>query len=197
MADPSTAREALIVEALGEVARLIRQVEGLEPVLAQSCQAVKQANALLNDKLVDFERQMTAITDNAKGRAVQHVAARIDDALRRSIDQQSRAMADAARVANISSEVGSIALRQEFRTPSYAIGKAAQNMATSLLAQALASRGIVVVALHPGWVRTDMGGEQALLAPQESVAGLIRVIDRLSLSDSGAFLDWQGQTLPW
>jgi hypothetical protein len=99
MADPATAREALIVEALGEVARLIRQVEGLEPVLAQSCQAVKQANALLNDNLVDFERRMTAIAENAKGRAVQHVAARIDDALRRSIDQQSRAMADAARVA--------------------------------------------------------------------------------------------------
>ncbi len=106
-------------------------------------------------------------------------------------------LADGARVANISSEVGSIALRQEFRTPSYAIGKAAQNMATSLLAQALTPRGIVVVALHPGWVRTDMGGEQASLAPQESVAGLLRVIDQLAPQDSGTFLDWQGQTLPW
>jgi hypothetical protein len=110
MADPSTAREALIVEALGEVARLIRQVEGLEPVLAQSCQAVKQATALLNDNLVDFERRMTAIAENAKGRAVQHVAARIDDALRRSIDQQSRAMADAARVA-FSAELGATVQR--------------------------------------------------------------------------------------
>ncbi|HEY5972862.1 MAG TPA: SDR family oxidoreductase [Pseudoxanthomonas sp.] len=109
----------------------------------------------------------------------------------------SAQLADGARVANISSEVGSIALRQEFRTPSYAIGKAAQNMATSLLAQALAPRGIVVVALHPGWVRTDMGGEQASLSPRESVAGLLRVIDGLSAQDSGAFLDWQGQTLPW
>ena len=106
-------------------------------------------------------------------------------------------LADSARVANISSEIGSIGLRQEFRTPSYAIGKAAQNMATSLLAQALAPRGIAVVALHPGWVRTDMGTERAVLSPQESARGLLQVIGGLQARDSGAFLDWQGQTLPW
>jgi NAD(P)-dependent dehydrogenase (short-subunit alcohol dehydrogenase family) len=106
-------------------------------------------------------------------------------------------LADNARVANISSEIGSIGLRQEFRTPSYAIGKAAQNMATSLLAQALAPRGMVVVALHPGWVRTDMGTERATLSPQESAQGLLRVIAGLQARDTGAFLDWQGQGLPW
>lgn len=106
-------------------------------------------------------------------------------------------LAEGARVANISSEIGSIGLRQEFRTPSYAIGKAAQNMATSLLAQALAPRGITVVALHPGWVRTDMGGEQAALTPQESAGGLLRVIAGSKPQDSGSFLDWRGQTLPW
>lgn len=111
-------------------------------------------------------------------------------------------LAEGARVANISSEIGSIGLRQagshqEFRTPSYAIGKAAQNMATSLLAQALAPRGIVVVALHPGWVRTDMGTDRAALSPQESAHGLLQVIGGLKTQDSGAFLDWQGQTLPW
>ncbi|MGN6223250.1 SDR family oxidoreductase [Pseudoxanthomonas sp.] len=106
-------------------------------------------------------------------------------------------LAEGATVANISSEVGSIALRQEFRTPSYAMGKAAQNMATSLLAQALAPRGIKVVALHPGWVRTDMGGAQAALSAQESVAGLLRVLHPLTLDQSGEFFDWQGQPLPW
>ncbi len=106
-------------------------------------------------------------------------------------------LADDGTVANISSEIGSIGLRQEFRTPSYAIGKAAQNMATSLLAQALRARGIRVVALHPGWVRTDMGGDSAQLAPSVSVAGLLQVINGLQVGDSGRFLDWQGQTLPW
>lgn len=106
-------------------------------------------------------------------------------------------LADGAVVANISSEIGSIALRQEFRTPSYAIGKAAQNMVTSLLAQALAPRGIKVVALHPGWVRTDMGGDNAALSVADSATGLLQVIDHLGLDDSGRFLDWQGDPLPW
>ena len=106
-------------------------------------------------------------------------------------------LSDGARVANISSEIGSIGLRQEFRTPSYAIGKAAQNMATSLLAQALDSRGIVVLALHPGWVRTDMGGTSAALSLQESVGGLLQVIAATPLDQSGCFLDWQGNPLPW
>lgn len=106
-------------------------------------------------------------------------------------------LAEGGVVANISSEVGSIGLRQEFRTPSYAIGKAAQNMATSLLSQAFAAQGVVVVALHPGWVRTDMGGQNAALSVQESASGLLHVIDRLTPEDSGDFLDWQGEPLPW
>ncbi len=106
-------------------------------------------------------------------------------------------LAEGAVVANVSSEVGSMGLKQEFRTPSYAIGKAAQNMVTSLLAQALAARGIRVAALHPGWVRTDMGGPQATLSVEESVAGLLHVIGGLALDDTGGFFDWQGQPLPW
>ena len=70
-------------------------------------------------------------------------------------------------------------------------------LALSLLAPALATRGIKTVALHPGWVRTDMGGDQAALTPHDSVAGLLRVIDGLQAGDSGSFLDWQGQALPW
>ena len=106
-------------------------------------------------------------------------------------------LADGGVVANMSSEIGSIALRRQFRTPSYAIGKAAQNMGTGLLAQALQPRGIRVVALHPGWVRTDMGGERAPALPAEAVAALLAVLDRLGPADSGLFLDPEGTVLPW
>ena len=102
-----------------------------------------------------------------------------------------------ATVANLSSEIGSLAGRQEFRTPSYAMGKAAQNMGSVLLARALAPRGIRVVALHPGWVRTDMGGPQAHITPAEAVTGMLREIDALSLKTTGRFRDWQGRDLPW
>lgn len=105
MTDPATAREALIVEAIGEVARLIRDTEALVPLLDETCQALQQANMNLRDELAGFERRMAAITENAKTQTVKHMAARADEAARRSIDQQSRAMADAARVA-FGAEVG-------------------------------------------------------------------------------------------
>jgi len=106
-------------------------------------------------------------------------------------------LADGARVANISSVMGSIATRSEFRSPSYCISKAAQNMATVMLAKALAPRGIAVVALHPGWVQTEMGGETAQITPAQSVTGLLRVIEGVTPAQSGTFLDWQGQTVAW
>jgi len=106
-------------------------------------------------------------------------------------------LADGARVVNLSSELGSIATTTRFGTPSYNMSKAAQNMATALLARALAERGIVVAALHPGWVRTDMGGEGASLAPADAVAALLRVVAGLTDEDSGRFLDWRGRPVPW
>ncbi|GAA3911937.1 SDR family oxidoreductase [Luteimonas lutimaris] len=102
-----------------------------------------------------------------------------------------------ARVANLSSELGSIAGAGRFGTPSYCISKAAQNMASVLLAHALRERGIVVVALHPGWVQTDMGGPDATVPAADSVRGLLDVIDGLAPEDSGSFRDWQGEALPW
>ena len=104
---------------------------------------------------------------------------------------------DGGTVANVSSGMGSITEVAEFRSPSYCISKAALDMATAQLAQALHPRGITVVALCPGWVRTDMGGASAPLTPTEAVAGLLSVIDGLTSADSGRFLDWQGRPLPW
>lgn len=106
-------------------------------------------------------------------------------------------LADGARVVNMSSRLGSIALTERFSTPTYAVSKAALNMATVLLARALAERGIVVIAVSPGWVRTEMGGENAEVAPEDAVAGLLRQINGLGDGDSGRFLDWQGEPIDW
>lgn len=99
MSDRATAREALIAEAIGDVAKLLREVEAVAPALDETCQALLLANTSLRDELSGFERRMAAITENAKTVTAKHLAARADEAARRSIDQQSRAMADAARVA--------------------------------------------------------------------------------------------------
>ncbi|MGO1540635.1 MAG: SDR family oxidoreductase [Luteimonas sp.] len=106
-------------------------------------------------------------------------------------------LADGARVANLSSRLGSIAGTGRFGTPSYNISKAALNMATVLLAQALADRGIVVAAFSPGWVRTEMGGDDADVAPEDAVAGVLRQVDALGDGDSGRFLGTDGETIPW
>lgn len=57
--------------------------------------------------------------------------------------------------------------------------------------------GAIAVVMHPGWVRTDMGGPDAPLSLDESVAGIMRVLDDLGRADHGRFLTWDGATLPW
>lgn len=96
---PSTPREVLIVEALGEAAKLIRQVEALAPALDQSRQALADAHSGLSGQLAAFETQVLALTEKAKVVAVKHILTRTEEAARQSADLQSRAMADAARVA--------------------------------------------------------------------------------------------------
>ena len=106
-------------------------------------------------------------------------------------------LADGAHVANISSMMSSLATRNEFRSPGYCMSKAAQNMATVQLAHALRPRGIVVLALCPGWVQTDMGGDGAQITASQSVEGLLRVIDGAGIDDSGRFIDWRGESMAW
>ena len=104
---------------------------------------------------------------------------------------------DGARIANLSSVMASIASRGEFRSPSYCASKAAQNMLSVQLAHALAARGIVVLALHPGWVQTEMGGEHATVPTADAVRGMLQVVDGATPAQSGSFLDWRGGALPW
>jgi NAD(P)-dependent dehydrogenase (short-subunit alcohol dehydrogenase family) len=99
-------------------------------------------------------------------------------------------------IALMSSRLGSISESSGMTLP-YSTSKAALNMLAKGLAATLASKGIIVVALSPGWVRTDMGGEQAPLSPKDSVQGLRRVIAGLKKGDSGRFLSHDGSEIAW
>jgi hypothetical protein len=66
-----------------------------------------------------------------------------------------------------------------------------------LLANELSGERIIVCPVHPGWVQTDMGGVGAELPVEESAAGLIALIDGLTLAHSGRFWQWDGTELPW
>jgi NAD(P)-dependent dehydrogenase (short-subunit alcohol dehydrogenase family) len=96
----------------------------------------------------------------------------------------------------MSSRLGSITQTSGETLP-YATSKAALNLLAKGLAATLAPRGITVVALSPGWVKTDMGGESAPLTAEASVRGLRRVIESLRRGDSGKFLAHDGSAIAW
>ena len=92
------------------------------------------------------------------------------------------------KIVNVSSIMASIATTQPDNMP-YRVSKAALNMATKMLSHQLRSDNICVVTLHPGWVKTDMGGPQAPTLPHESAAAIKTIIDPLTIEDSGRFLN--------
>jgi len=99
-------------------------------------------------------------------------------------------------IAMMSSRLGSITESSGMTLP-YATSKAALNMLVKGLAATLAPKGVITVALSPGWVRTDMGGAGAPLASETSVAGLRKVIAGLAPADSGKFFSYDGSAIPW
>jgi NAD(P)-dependent dehydrogenase (short-subunit alcohol dehydrogenase family) len=100
-------------------------------------------------------------------------------------------------VATISSKMGSLDDNTSGGCYLYRSSKTAVNMVVKSLSLDLASRGIRVVVLHPGWVQTDMGGPNALTTPEESVSGMRNVIDHLTKEDSGRFISFDGTNVPW
>ncbi|MBO2675245.1 SDR family oxidoreductase [Shewanella algae] len=100
-------------------------------------------------------------------------------------------------IANISSKVGSMADNQSGGGYLYRSSKAALNSITKSLALDLANVGVKVVALHPGWVQTSMGGSNALIDVDTSAAGMKQLLDNLSQAQSGGFYDYCGNSIPW
>lgn len=100
-------------------------------------------------------------------------------------------------IVNMTSKMGSLADNGSGGMYVYRSSKAALNAVSVSAARDLQDRGIQVIAMHPGWVRTDMGGPNGLIDAQESVSGMRRVIASLKPEQSGSFLDYKGQTLPW
>lgn len=97
----------------------------------------------------------------------------------------------------MSSELGSIARNTKGTSHAYRSSKAALNMLAHGMAIDLKDQGVIVVALAPGWTRTELGGGQAELEVDQSVAGQREVLAGLTLADSGKFLSRTGEELPW
>ena len=105
-------------------------------------------------------------------------------------------MTSGARMIAISSGMGSIAENGGGWVP-YRTSKAALNMAWNSLAMEAKRGGVTVVALSPGWVKTDMGGTGAEITAEESVSDMRALIDRLTIADTGKFLRRSGSEIAW
>ena len=102
-----------------------------------------------------------------------------------------------AKIINISSLMGSIADNSGGGSYGYRMAKAALNMASKNLALELGPAGISVLALHPGWVQTRMGGAKAPLSVAASTAAMVRTIDQFGPTQNGHFLNYDAATLAW
>jgi NAD(P)-dependent dehydrogenase (short-subunit alcohol dehydrogenase family) len=101
------------------------------------------------------------------------------------------------RVINVTSLMGSIGDNSSGGSYAYRMSKAALNMATRNLAHELGSSGFTVIALHPGWVRTAMGGAAAPLEVEAAVSQILATVRGAEAKDHGGFLGADGRGLPW
>lgn len=100
-------------------------------------------------------------------------------------------------LAFMSSQLGSLGHNASGHKPLYSASKAALNMMTRSLVAEVADPSLTVLSIHPGWVKTDMGGDAAPLTIATSVKGVIDQIERTSGKGGHSFIDYQGHSLPW
>jgi NAD(P)-dependent dehydrogenase (short-subunit alcohol dehydrogenase family) len=106
--------------------------------------------------------------------------------------------AASGKVVNVSSQVGSIEVAKRIgKDAAYTTSKAALNMLTLKQSQVLSPDGVAVIALHPGWLRSEMGGASADLDPADAATSIASVVEHLTTEQSGSFLRWDGTVHPW
>lgn len=199
--DPSAARELhSIAASIGREGAL-----RIEPCDVASDESVGAFAASINDSPVDV------LINNAgvMGKLTSLDAIDIDDALRTiSVNaggalRVTRALLPLIRrgggrkLVHITSGMGSIGDNTSGGAYGYRMSKAALNMASRSMAIDLRSERIISVVMNPGWVQTDMGGHGAPTPVADSARGILAIVDRLTIDDSGKFFDFRGHTIEW
>jgi NAD(P)-dependent dehydrogenase (short-subunit alcohol dehydrogenase family) len=100
-------------------------------------------------------------------------------------------------IVNVSSEAGSIGMSQRISMYSYCMSKAALNMACKIVQNWGKERGIKVLAIQPGWMKTNMGGPNAEVDPADTAAGIYALVERSWHADDPIYMDYAGKPLPW
>jgi len=172
---------ALDVTSAESVSRLAWQLDGAAfDVIVNVAGVLKRQTGLEAPTDADFDHTM-----HANVLAPMRVLPPLADVL-----------APGAKLALISSKMGSMGARNATSSWLYRASKAAANSVLKDLSLEWAGKA-VCVSFHPGWVRTEMGGANADITVEESVAGMRRVIAGLAAQDNGRFLNYDGSAIPW
>jgi len=107
------------------------------------------------------------------------------------------AASDKKLIAMMTSGLGSIANTWQAGRYAYRTSKAGLNMLTRSAGEWLENRGITIIAIAPGWTRTDLGGPNAPTAVEDSVAGMRVIFDQITIAETGTYWNFDGQQLPW
>lgn len=99
------------------------------------------------------------------------------------------------KIITLSSQMGATGASAD--NLAYRVSKQAVNRLMRGLATELKPQGVPVLIVHPGWVKTDMGGDGAQLSPEQSAAQLLKLIDKFDIASTGKFLAWNGKELAW
>ncbi|KAI9271792.1 4-dihydrotrisporin dehydrogenase [Phascolomyces articulosus] len=100
-------------------------------------------------------------------------------------------------IINIASIMASIENTTTGTATSYRVSKTGLNMLTRMMACEFGEESFTVLALHPGWVRTKMGTKHAPVSPEDSISGMLSVIDNLSKEKNGKYISYEGNEIPW
>jgi NAD(P)-dependent dehydrogenase (short-subunit alcohol dehydrogenase family) len=135
---------------------------------------------------VDFESILTTFQVNTLGplRVAKHFSKLLDEGSQKLL-------------VNISSEAGSISDCWRDREYDYCMSKAALNMQSKIMQNYLKPRGIKILDLHPGWMRTEMGGAEADITPEEAAAGIFKLTQKQWSLEEGMYFDYTGKPMNW
>ena len=156
----------------------------------------KQLDVLLNNAGINAVPNQTSL-DLGEEDVLTHIQINVLGPAK-TTEALSPLLGNGSVVVNMTSGLGSCARSK--KTPkcaAYSISKAAVNMLTVHNASDLRGMGVRAICMDPGWVKTRMGGEGAVLEPEVSIGGMLRTIERVEEGDSGKFYTYTGEEVPW
>ena len=156
----------------------------------------KQLDVLLNNAGINAVPNQTSL-DLGEKDVLTHIQINVLGPAK-TTEALSPLLGNGSVVVNMTSGLGSCARSKKApKCAAYSISKAAVNMLTVHNASDLRGMGVRAICMDPGWVKTRMGGEGAVLEPEESIGGMLRTIERVGEGDSGKFYTYTGEEVPW